>query len=244
MSRAAGVLLLAALGLPACHVTLRFDGSDASGTGSTGTGGSGTGGVGTGAVGSGGAGSGGAGTGGFGTGGAGRDASPPDARTGCATDLECPLASLHCEPSSGQCFSCASDDDCAGTTGRPRCDSASHLCVQCGTSKDCSAGWVCTSTSVCVKSCTATGDCPAGNFCDDSICVQCDDDFHCTGTRPYCDPNKGQCVACYKDTQCTSSAAPRCNLVTGTCVACLTGADCAAGKACDPTSWACVAPTR
>lgn len=190
MSRRAALLVAAALGLSACHVTLNFGGADAS--------------------------------------------------SSCTTDKDCPLTSLHCEPFSGQCLACASDSDCASTAGRPHCDSVLHACVQCAGNQDCGSGSKCISTTrTCVRTCAAATDCaPSGGWCDDSICAQCDDSFHCSGTRPYCDPASYQCTACVIDAQCPTAAAPRCNRTTGQCVGCVTSADCG-GAVCDPTDSTC-----
>jgi hypothetical protein len=166
--------------------------------------------------------------------------SPDASRGGCASDRDCPLPSLHCEPSLGQCFACVADDDCASTAGRPLCDMIRRMCVQCATSQDCATGSVCRG-QICLKTCAAPGDCATGTWCDDGVCVQCDDDFHCAAPRNFCDPMKFQCVACVTDAQCSSasSATPRCNSTTGTCVACLTFADCPGAAACDPTDGTC-----
>ena len=174
-------------------------------------------------------------------------ARPPDASVahGCVSDQDCPLASLHCDPISGQCFACVSDGDCATTSGRPRCDAALHICVQCGTDQDCPTGTKCSApTRSCVKTCGTGSDCAAtGVWCDDGMCAQCDDDFHCSGAHPYCDLTTDQCVACVNDGQCgTTPGAPHCNRTTGGCVACLTSGDCSAGTVCDPADWTCKTP--
>lgn len=166
---------------------------------------------------------------------------------GCARDQDCPLPSLHCDPSSGQCLACVSDGNCASTAGRPRCDPALNVCVQCVGDLDCPAPGKCIrATQSCVKTCTASSDCGSGTiYCDDGLCAQCDDDFHCTGAHSYCDRAKDQCVGCFSDTQCAGdAAAPHCNRTIGACVGCLTGSDCPAGMACDPTDWSCKPPAR
>ncbi len=166
----------------------------------------------------------------------------PDGSTGCATDQDCPLASLHCEPFSGQCLACVSDSNCTSTTGRPHCDSILHFCVQCAGDQDCTgAGMKCNpATRTCIKPCSTLADCPtAGTWCNDGVCSQCDDDFHCPSVRTYCDSSIGQCTACVTDAQCTAAAAPHCNRAVGACVGCVTSTDCPGGTVCDPADSTC-----
>jgi len=161
------------------------------------------------------------------------------ATSGCTTDQDCPLPSLHCDPPSGECFPCVSDGNCSQASGRPRCDTSVHICVQCGVVCDCPTGWSCKSMR-CVQTCQTEANCSAGGtFCEDGICAQCNDDHACPVSNvPYCASETHQCVACLSDQQCTRDA-PRCNPTTGGCVACLTRIDCPAGDACDPGDWTC-----
>src|SRR5437763_14838175 len=69
----------------------------------------------------------------------------PDAGGPCATDQDCPLKTLHCDPVSGQCLACVRNSDCTSAS-RPICDVALNRCVQCGADQDCAAGapgWRC-----------------------------------------------------------------------------------------------------
>jgi hypothetical protein len=161
---------------------------------------------------------------------------------GCATDQDCPLASLHCDPLSHECWACVADTDCASSS-RPRCDAALHRCVQCAIDQDCAAGWRCVGTTrSCVRTCATAADCSAaGTWCDDSLCAQCDDDHGCTGSRVVCDPATRQCTSCVTDAQCTTAAAPHCDRTSGQCFGCLSTADCASGS-CDPIDWTCKTP--
>jgi hypothetical protein len=160
---------------------------------------------------------------------------------GCATDSDCPLASLHCDPFSRQCLPCVSDGNCASSPGGPRCDAVLHLCVQCGTDQDCAAGSKCISvTRSCVRTCAVDTDCAtSGTSCEDGICAQCDEDQQCSGARPRCDPATFQCTGCVTDAECASAAAPLCDRSAGRCVQCLTVEDCADGMVCDPTDSTC-----
>lgn len=166
----------------------------------------------------------------------------PDAAGGCATDRDCPLTSLHCDPVSGQCLPCVRDADCV-TAAQPRCDLALHICIQCGADQDCAAGSKCVAlTRSCVRTCATGSDCATpGTSCDDGLCAQCDDDHGCTSPRTFCDPATRQCTSCVVDAQCTTPAAPHCDRTGGRCVGCLTTADCATGI-CDPSDWTCKAP--
>jgi hypothetical protein len=172
---------------------------------------------------------------------AGNDAAAP-VSTLCESDQDCPLPSLHCDQSSGQCFACVRDSDCAGDGGLPRCDTIWHVCVQCGVQGDCGPGnWMC-QADTCLKVCTTGTDCPSGMFCDDGMCEQCDGNRDCTSTSaPYCNQVTQQCVACVSDAQCADPTR-HCDRATGRCVACLTGGDCQAGLICDPADWICKVP--
>ncbi|HSS39142.1 MAG TPA: hypothetical protein VLT58_10265, partial [Polyangia bacterium] len=103
MTRAAAVFLLAAVGLGACSVQLRFDPPDAKAAPDAK---------------------------------AGSDAkAAPDAARGCKTDQDCPLTTLHCDSSSGQCLACVEDGNCTSASSA-HCDAALHRCVQCGADQD------------------------------------------------------------------------------------------------------------
>ncbi|HVT08813.1 MAG TPA: hypothetical protein VHO67_15250 [Polyangia bacterium] len=216
MTRPAALVLLAALGAAGCRVNLTFDPPDAARVSDAGRAGD-----------------------------AAHGPDAGDAARGCATDHDCPLSTLHCDPLSGQCLACVLDGDC-GSASRPVCDAALHICVQCGADQDCgggAAGWRCVKTTrSCVRTCASGADCaPAGNWCDEGVCAQCDDDHECTGARAHCDTATRQCAGCVADAQCTTAAAPHCDRTSGQCVGCLTTADCASGV-CDPSTWTCKTP--
>lgn len=178
---------------------------------------------------------------------AARDADIGEASVGCASDTDCPLASLHCDISEGACVACTSDTQC--TAALPDCDAVLQRCVECGSARDCAQGYACEGTTHrCLKTCNTSLDCAkiAGTHCNArGVCVACDDrNEECAGLAgtPVCNVTNGQCVQCARDADC-SGAAPRCETSSGKCVACLTARDCAAPTPiCDPTTWRCVAP--
>ena len=173
-----------------------------------------------------------AGVAGGGTGGAG----------GCASDAECRLSSLHCEPVSRTCVACVDDRHC-GTSGFPRCDTGLHRCVACLVATDCPAGQACRAAH-CVTPCaddTTPTTCPAGTACNSGTCSLCGDDgVSCVGSAmPFCLSPPGICAACRTDADCTAPT-PRCDPVRYGCVACVTIADCpAAMPFCDPDTGSC-----
>jgi hypothetical protein len=166
-----------------------------------------------------------------------------DAAQGCVTDQDCPLPMLHCNPASGECYACVTDQNCT-TAGLGHCETDLYVCVQCGGGPtDCDAGSQCNATThTCVRSCSTNADCASlpGTHCNDGVCAQCDDDWHCAaGTS--CDLASYQCAACSSDQQC--SAGSRCVRALGRCVQCLTSDECGPGAACDPADWTCKTPS-
>jgi hypothetical protein len=164
---------------------------------------------------------------------------------GCANDVDCHLSTLHCDPLSGACVACLSDDQCTDPT-KHRCDAALHRCVECGVDGDCGTGKVCVpGTRRCAATCHQLTDCVfSGYFCDTtrSICVRCTGDSVCSGfdpDTPLCDLD-GQCVECLSDAVCPATK-PRCDRTTGSCVMCLGASDCkGATPLCDPKTSTCV----
>lgn len=179
------------------------------------------------------------------------DAQPPgdgaggDAGHGCLLDTDCPLASLHCDLSSGTCVQCTKDPDCT-KPGYPRCDLATHLCVACGVNADCADGGVCDPMTLhCVVPCSDAGKCAGDDVVCNAhgYCSSCDssmDGGGCSGTA-VCNDDIGQCGECTNDSQCSGST-PHCRLANDTCVQCLSSSQCptAAAPVCDPATWTCV----
>ncbi len=165
---------------------------------------------------------------------------PSDAAHGCATDKDCPLATLHCDVTSGVCVPCVRDDQCT-KPGLPRCDLASHHCVACGVNADCADGGVCDpATRRCAIPC-GDGGCPEEQTCNaHGYCSSCTLDGGGCGAGSVCDDDHGSCGECAGDSDCPP-AAPRCNRESDRCVQCLTSSDCpSATPVCDPSTWTCV----
>ena len=157
----------------------------------------------------------------------------------CASDSDCPIASLHCEVASGVCVPCVDDTACT-TAGYPRCDTALHLCVECGSSRDCpGSGATCTETHRCAQSCLTSSECPAPSpYCDltELVCAACTSGAPCASG--VCDHESGRCVDCISDAQCPGSY---CQRALGKCVDCVLSSQCpASAPVCDPASWTCI----
>jgi hypothetical protein len=165
--------------------------------------------------------------------------------SGCATDVDCPLPSLHCNPDNGACIACLSDTHCTNAA-LPDCDPILHRCVECSAPRDCAADQTCElTTHRCIGACRECFQCPTSSRgCDESrrICVACVTNQDCVGSPngTVCDPTNALCVECTSDNSC---APPRaiCDRTRGRCVACLSAHDCAAdAPVCDPSTWQCV----
>ncbi len=141
----------------------------------------------------------------------------------------------------GRCITtgCTKNDDCAGTSATPICDTTAKKCV----------------------ACTETAGCTTG-VCDLSVsggqCVDCLDDNKCSGATPVCDTTAKKCVACNSSKGCTfpkvcdttsapvcvdcltnascSAPTPVCNTGTKKCVTCTQTEGCAASQVCDLTA--------
>ena len=116
------------------------------------------------------------------------------------------------------CRNCVAAD-CGGT--KPVCETTATdvkfgQCVQCTDNTKCAGG-----SPICDKGTTAAND----------TCRGCASDVDCPGM--HCatgasDPNKGKCVQCTADPECTAPAV--CNTATDTCVGCLSDAQCSNPK--------------
>ena len=166
-------------------------------------------------------------------------AQPP---TACTDDTTCPAPS-HCDLPSGTCVACVSDDQCAGVSGHPRCDTALHRCVECGNNQDCGSSSVCeSSTHMCVRVCTDENQCVAPSVhCNEILqrCYECTSNSECLSpSRPRCELLTGRCFQCTSNAHC-SGATHRCDVATFTCVECIAGSDCASGL-CNPATRTCI----
>lgn len=159
----------------------------------------------------------------------------------CST-AACPAATPYCDPATGACFACLTDQSCGGL----KCDPSSHACVQCIGSAECGGALAhCDLVShVCVE-CLGSTNCAAPTpVCDPAThrCVgPCTNDAQCTATEvPHCDLARGVCVECLGDIQCASDA-PYCVVPGGTCVECRTSGDCSGDAPyCTPLENRCV----
>jgi hypothetical protein len=162
----------------------------------------------------------------------------------CSVDMDCPLDSLHCEPSTRACFECVVDQDCTTSDSR-RCDDGLHRCVECKSARDCPASSTCDSTTHrCLASCVEEYDCAiSAHGCDErrGVCIQCDRDEECAlvSGANHCAFDGTGCVACRMDSNCGSGQ--MCDILSGRCVECRDTRDCASGDFCDPATYRCVA---
>jgi hypothetical protein len=176
------------------------------------------------------------------------DAAPdsaPDAAftspSGCASDRDCVLDGLHCDPSSGQCVACVTKDQCT-EPGYGVCDFALNSCVECGADDDCGSGTCEPMTHRCIPSCSDAGTCPSGLFCDPGarVCIGCVSNGFCDSrSAPVCDPSIDQCVQCVDSADCPSDRHV-CDRTMGRCVECVNAQNCHTGEVCDPTDRTCV----
>lgn len=117
----------------------------------------------------------------------------------------------YCEPMTGRCVECTSDDHC---DPQEACDPIAHDCAPaCRRDGDCPRDWApyCDGArGVCVE-CTDDSRCTSSErFCDHSTatCIECRGDGDCTGDRPFCD-EEHRCRECLRDNSCP--AGDRCN---------------------------------
>lgn len=116
------------------------------------------------------------------------------------TDSSTPTSSTS-SSSTGEPPECAVDDDCAGNTKRPFCDTALGMCVTC--------------TALEGDETCATAD-PTHPICLMAVCVACTSDQPeaCTVDMHVCDPMIHECVPCNDHEDCGIGA---CHIFEGTC---------------------------
>jgi len=157
----------------------------------------------------------------------------------CSLDTDCRLSSLHCDPVSHACVACLRDAHCGG--GQPRCQAARHVCVECLAAMDCAANQACM-FGRCIATCASGATCPAeAAMCDErGLCVRCAHDSECSvAAVPYCNVATGQCVACLDDAQCPT--AQHCHPYRSVCVGCLSSTDCSSDRhICNPATGVCI----
>jgi len=189
----------------------------------------------------------------------------------CDTDEDCAERGAHymCDTADHSCKPrpCTADDDACGDGAvcdveagqcQPRCDKEGG---------ECEGGQRCdTDTGRCVPGCSETG-CEEGEFCNSEteLCAEgCDADEDCGGDTAACHPEDNVCVECNQDRHCTTGMScqqhvcecvpscgerQRCDKEVGRCVdlTCPDEQECREGELCDPDSslcmeWDCLTP--
>jgi hypothetical protein len=172
--------------------------------------------------------------------------------SGCTSDADCILPTLHCDGASGQCVACVTNAQCEQEgiqEGLKVCDTELERCVQCDFDADCppDRGLGCQPTShECVPACMTDEECPrSAPQCSGGLCVACTANQDCAGgggpvQAPICDSAIGQCAECTQDpqSQCPLER-PKCDRTIDRCVGCLSSVDCAPNEGCDPEREVC-----
>ena len=186
----------------------------------------------------------------------------------CRDDSDCVAIGLAASQTLSFCFQqvcqrgCASDPDCVGNPGGPRCDIAdggtSGAC-SCRSASDCPAGGAChvfSEGAQCETGCTADTDCASGFFCDfNGTCrSRCDPGNGCHAPDLICDRSNVAglnglgyagsvtgavwCYPCLDPSQCGEGLG--CGAFTGfACGVCGSDPDCPAGEICGTADSVC-----
>lgn len=103
--------------------------------------------------------------------------------TGCLAGLQCADPTPLCDPSTGNCVACLSNDDCTSDGEHNLCSRDLGRCVECITDNHCGVGEYCAwQFGLCGSRCTSPADCPSD--------------------EPSCDLDIGFCVECTSNDQC------------------------------------------
>lgn len=162
---------------------------------------------------------------------------PADAAARCVRDDDCPFSTLHCDPT-GACVPCFNDSQCGDSQ---RC--VANACVQCRDKADCEPYEACDTVSHrCRKPCVDASSCVSMSttpLCGDRGFCTCSAEI-CEGfpERRHCDLNRGACVECSSNDDCSSDDEKYCS--DGFCVRCKLDAHCSGDKRCDPVTHQCV----
>lgn len=188
--------------------------------------------------------------------------------SGCQAAADCP--GQICDFSRGLCIDCFNDGDCFADA--PRCNASINQCVDCLSDGDCIGTSTCDlTTNTCTGGgCSIATDCPAGEVCQNSVCVDpCDPNPCGDPNQPFCIPDSGftegyRCAGC-QEVPCPGNQAcvafdtaaygcvPGCpsGVCTSTNDACITvtgfdkglpPAPSSTVRACKPCSGGCVPP--
>jgi hypothetical protein len=143
----------------------------------------------------------------------------------CAVDggaANCQSMQEVCNPSSGLCVGCLSNQDCQIDGGmQPFCDTTAGVCVQCLAAADCPYSSPGCSDGTCGL-CQMPTDCPAGLTCDTTqFTCDCTGPNQCAGNAPACvglDSGTGTC-GCYSSADCgDAGVCDNVNVLSGACV--------------------------
>lgn len=176
----------------------------------------------------------------------------------CTSDENCSGDTPICKTdiansSNNECVECTGDTNCGGDA--PVCDETTNECTtSCSTQAECAGSDkpVCNITKgVCVEcenDSTCTGTKTQCNI-PDNECVECVDDSPCAATGEVCDTSINSCVQCTSDVQCqngpNAGTLPFCDTEDRVCVTCLDDTQCtsAANSRCNPVSHVCTGCT-
>ncbi len=168
----------------------------------------------------------------------------------CNTVAECPKGAVAC--TNKVCIECTNNSHCQKYPSK-QCDTVRGLCLVCTQDSHCTyqgkkiySGKCAAKLGLCVR-CATSADCnwpnSATKICAKGLCIQCQNDGHCTGApMKRCDPT-GFCSLCKTNAECCPPGQPcglTCDTQTGYCL-------CGTAKQCSdlyPTStykWECKA---
>jgi hypothetical protein len=155
----------------------------------------------------------------------------------CAADTACAGGSV-CDPGSGACVECVTNDDCDAPTAT--CDLTRHLCVAaCRTTAQCAGRGVCDTTTGSCLGCVRDTDCARGTHCDlaGGECVDCLVAADCPADSPLCTPGHTCSDVCVTDADCNDGSSPQdppsfCDPRNHLCVDCLRNVDCDSDSFC------------
>jgi hypothetical protein len=158
------------------------------------------------------------------------DDEPVKPPKGCMDPMGCPAPEM--APTS-QCkgpeCACSKDMDCP--KDRPVC--AAGSCVACAADEDCPMDQACNANlQRCARRCSAASACDKPTLCDldRGYCVECTSEKDCSmPDRPACEPETESCVECTADVHCGDPKRTHCDVAAHLCVDCTKPSKCDAG---------------